>query len=85
MNYSTAHRVAGEGLRNISAFSENYWGTNTVGASPVNQAYMLSHGHDTNTGTPAAGTSVNRIDLYLNGAGNFTTTSSATLYGLPKE
>jgi hypothetical protein len=85
MNYSTAHRVAGQGLRNISVYSENFWGTNTSGSSPVNDWYGLMSGHDTNTGTPAAGTSVNRIDLYLNGGGNFTATSSATLYGLPKE
>lgn len=84
MNYSTAHRVAGAGLRNISAYSENWWGTNTSGSSPTNEYYSFSHGHDTNTGTPSAGTSVNRIDLFLNGGGNFTATSSATLYGLPK-
>ena len=85
MNYSTAHRVSGAGLRNISVYSENWWGTNTSGSSPVNQWYGLMSGHDTNTGSPAAGTSINRIDLYLNGGGNFTATSSATLYGLPKE
>ena len=85
MNYSTAHRVSGAGLRNISVYSENWWGTNTSGTSPVNDWYGLMSGHDTNTGSPAAGTSINRIDLYLNGGGNFTATSSATLYGLPKE
>ncbi|MBR85191.1 MAG: hypothetical protein CMM29_00100 [Rhodospirillaceae bacterium] len=84
MNYSTAHRVTGAGLRNISAFSENWWGTNTSGSSPVNEYYSFSHGHDTNTGTPAAGTSINRIDLFLFSGNNFTATSSATLYGLPK-
>lgn len=85
MNYSTAHRVSGAGLKNISAYSENWWGTNTSGSSPTNDHYVHSHGHDTSTGTPAAGTSINRIDLFLNGGGNFTATSSATLYGLPKE
>lgn len=84
MNYSTAHRVTGQGLRNISVYSENFWGTNTSGTSPVNDWYGMMSGHDTNTGTPAAGTSVNRLDLFLNGGGNFTATSSATLYGLPK-
>mgnify|MGYP003660761903 CR=1 FL=1 len=84
MNYSTAHRVAGEGLRNISAYSEDYWGTNVAAASPQPQVQMSSHGHDTNTGTPAAGTSINRIDLFFSSGQNFTTSSRATLYGLPK-
>ena len=83
MNYSTDHRSSG--LRNISVYSENWWGTNTSGSSPVNEWYGFMSGHDTNTGSPAAGTSVNRLDLFLNGGGNFTATSSATLYGLPKE
>ena len=85
MNYSTAHRVSGEGLPNISAYSECFYGTNDSGASPVNGLWTLSHGHDTATGTPAAGTSINRLDLYIGTGANFTTTSSATLYGLPKE